>query len=120
MFTRFSGSSFLALLVYVDDIIAATNDIVAMGPLKTASGSMKFFLGLEVAYSTSGISVCQRKYDLGFVENFGYLGCRLISAPLEPNLKLSQSDRNLLVDPTNYRLLIGKLIYLTITRPNFT
>ena len=35
---------------------------------------------------------------------------------MDPNLKLSQEDSNLLDDPLRYRRMIGKLLYLTITR----
>ena len=35
---------------------------------------------------------------------------------METNLKLTQTDGDLLADPTSYRRLIGNLIYLTITR----
>jgi hypothetical protein len=37
---------------------------------------------------------------------------------MEQNLKLFKDASFLLTDPTSYRCLIGKLIYLTITRPD--
>ena len=39
---------------------------------------------------------------------------------MDPNLKLSHEDGDLIDDPTRYRRLIGKLLYLTITRPDLS
>lgn len=39
---------------------------------------------------------------------------------MEQNIKLSSSDGGLVADPSSYRRLIGKLIYLTISRPDLT
>lgn len=38
--------------------------------------------------------------------------------PFEQNLKLSTKDSSPLVDPTLYKRLVGRLLYLTITRPD--
>ena len=37
---------------------------------------------------------------------------------MDVNVKLAQDDRELLDDPLQYRRIIGKLLYLTITRPD--
>ncbi|KAL5569024.1 hypothetical protein UlMin_025599 [Ulmus minor] len=50
----------------------------------------------------------------------GYLGCKASSTPIKANLKLSKDDGELLEDPTMYRGMIGKLLYLTITRPDLS
>jgi hypothetical protein len=127
LFTRLKDSVFIALLVYVDDIVLAGNDSKALSSfthllnqkfkLKDL-GDLKFFLGLEIARNSSGISLCQRKYALDILEDFGLLACKPSKLPMDPNLRLSQHDGLLLDDPTVYRRLVGRLLYLSLTRPD--
>ena len=78
---------------------------------------LKYFLGVEVACSKLGIFICQQKYTLDILEKVGLLGVRPAKFPMEENLKLTPTDGDLLKDPTHYRRIVGKLIYLTIIRP---
>ena len=66
LFTYTKVSSFTVLLVYVDDILLTSNDPGCITDLKHLLdtkfglkdlGSLKYFLGLEVARSDRGISL---------------------------------------------------------------
>jgi hypothetical protein len=129
LFTRVQGSIFIALLVYVDDIVIASNNASAISVLTNFLnsafklkdlGPLRFFLGLEIARSSKGISVSQRKYTLEILEDTGTLAAKPASVPMEPNTKLSREEGDLLTDPTSYRRLVGRLVYLTITRPDIS
>ena len=83
-------------------------------------GSLKFFLGLEIARAASGIVLSQHHYVLQLLENTGFLGCKPAQLPMDPKVHLTASDGTLLTDPSQYRRLIGRLLYLTLSRPNIT
>lgn len=64
LFTKAHGNRFTALLVYVDDIVLSGNDYAEIQHVKSFLdqqfrikdlGKLRFFLGLEVARSKSGI-----------------------------------------------------------------
>ena len=67
-----------------------------------------------------GISLCHRKYTLEIVHDVRMLGCKPARTPMEASLKLSKDDGELLHDAGMYKRLIGRLSFLTITRPDIT
>ena len=77
-------------------------------------GSLKYFLGLEIAKSSKGISLSQRMYTLSLLDDTWYLGSKLAQLPMDPNLKLNLTDGDPILDPSLYRRLVGRLMYLTI------
>jgi hypothetical protein len=81
-------------------------------------GNLKHFLGIEVTRSKEGIFLSQRKYALEILEDTGFLGVKPSTFPVKQNLALSKHDGALIADPFSYRLLVSKLIYLTITKPD--
>lgn len=84
-------------------------------------GELKYFLGIEIARSAKGIVLCQRKYALNVLANNGFSSAKPISFPMESIMKLTTHDTSLLLsDPASYHRMIGRLLYLTITRPNLS
>lgn len=130
LFTKFHGSHFIALLVYhVDDILIASTDRPSVCIIKDLLhqefkikdlGVPKFFLDIEIARSSKGIFICQWKYTLDLLEDSGYLSCKAAKTPIEQHQKLSVSNGELLPDPSIYRRLIDRLLYLTLTRADLS
>ncbi|XP_042009309.1 uncharacterized mitochondrial protein AtMg00810-like [Salvia splendens] len=83
-------------------------------------GTPKYFLGIEIARNHSGIFISQHKYALDLVSDAGLLGCKPSAIPMDSSKKLQQDEGGPLSDPTAYRRLIGRLVYLCITRPDIT
>lgn len=82
-------------------------------------GQMKYFLGMEIARSRDGIMVSQRKYTLDLLKETGMLGCKPSDVPMDPNLKLyGRTPDQKSADKGQYQKLVGKLIYLSHTRPD--
>ena len=81
-------------------------------------GLMHYFLGLEVWKNSEGIFLNQGKYAVEVLKRFDMLECKSMATPMDSNLKLLVDDSSELVDVTQYRQIIGSLMYLTNTRPD--
>ena len=127
LFIKAHNSEFTALIVYVDDIVLTGNSLAEIERIKHILhtnfhikdlGKLKYFLGIEVAHSDKGISLCQRKYCLDLLKDSGMLGCKPSSTPMDSSLRLHNDSSGFLDDPLSYRRLVGRLVYLTSTRPD--
>ena len=113
------------LIVYVDDIILTGDNTVEVERLKKVLatefevkdlGQMRYFLGMEVARLRKGISISQIKYVLDLLTQTGMLGCKSSDTPIKAR-KRTENDKKP-VDRERYQQLVGRLIYLSHTRPN--
>ncbi|GKC79423.1 ribonuclease H-like domain-containing protein [Tanacetum coccineum] len=126
LYTKSDKDVFLTLLVYVDDIVITGNNVSEIDKFKVFLKSkfmikylrkLKYFLGIEV------IDTNQRKYVLDLLFEYGMLACKPAKTPSMSKFVISNkaSDNDLILDNiTNYQKLLGKLIYLTNTRPDIS
>lgn len=129
MFIKRSEKKIAVLIVYVDDIILTGDHTEELTKLKKFLahefeikdlGDLKFFLGMEVARSKMGIAVTQRKYTLDLLKETGMLGCKPVDTPMDPYKKIGMEKDSLPVDKGRYQRLVGRLIYLSHTRPDIS
>ncbi|KAJ0509944.1 putative RNA-directed DNA polymerase [Helianthus annuus] len=84
----------------------------------TDLGTMKYFLGIEVNQYKEGISICQKKYAKEVLERFGMWESNGVKNPIVPGTVLTKAGGGKEVDGTEFKRLVGSLMYLTVTRPD--
>ncbi|GMI93083.1 cysteine-rich RLK (RECEPTOR-like protein kinase) 8 [Hibiscus trionum] len=129
LFVKGTCDDMVSLLVYMDDIVLAGKDLHLLADVRSSLqqhfklkdlGQLRYFLGFEIAQNSTGISLSQRHYALKLLEDTGSLAKKPAATPMTPSLKLSATDGELLEDAQPYMRLIGRLLYLTHTRPDIT
>ncbi|KAL8107165.1 hypothetical protein AgCh_023827 [Apium graveolens] len=127
LFIRHTGSLICLAAVYVDDIILTGTDSQGITHLKQHLNSefgikdlgvLNYFLGIEVSYLPSGIFLSQKKFTNELLAEYPFSVNTKASILLPSTLKLSAWDGDLLPNPELYRSLVGKLNFLTHTRPD--
>ena len=127
LFTCTKGTVRINVLVYVDDLNIYGNDFAALTVFKAYLGdcfkmkdlgSLKYLLGIEVARSSLGLFLCQRKYTLDIISETCLLGAKPSAFPIEQNHKPGLATGEFVSDPESYRWLMGRLTYPTVTRPD--
>lgn len=127
LFTRTTAAGFISLLVYVDDVLIASDNSVLISQVKEFLdaeftikdlGVAKYFLGLEIARSSRGIYINQRKYTLDLISDAGLSGARPVDTPMIRSTHGLTNQGILFKEPERYRRLIGRLLYLGFTRPD--
>jgi Reverse transcriptase (RNA-dependent DNA polymerase) len=128
MFVKHSDGITTIILVYVDDIIVTGNNVKEIKNIKDYLKNkfdikdlekLKYFLRIEIAHSKEkSLFLSQRKYMLDLLKEIGKLFSKLESTLMKPNKKLYLEEGEKLKDISQYQRLVGKLIYLTITRPD--
>lgn len=129
LFIKSSPTSITIVAIYVDDILVTGNDMQAVHILKdhlntTFSikdlGILHFFLGIEVSHLPTGIALTQTKFAKELLRDSGVSTFKSVVTPLPLNIKLHHDSSPPFSNPTLYRSLVGKLNFLTHTRPDLS
>ena len=127
LFTKVENNEILLVQIYVDDIIfGSTNPTLSkkFGELMSSEfemsmmGELNFFLGLQIKQLPDGIFVNQAKYAKELVKKFGIEDSKAAKTPMATNTYLDADEAGKSVEITQYRAMIGSLLYLTASRPD--
>ena len=129
LFLNKSSTDITIIAVYVDDILITgsnsheilhvKNKLDTLFGIKDL-GQLHYFLGLEVSYTPAGIVLSQKKFTTELLKDSGLSITKTAATPLPLNCKLEPTKGELLPDPSQYRTLVGKLNFLTHTRPDLS
>ena len=127
LFTKKHKDDILIVQIYVDDIIfGSTNpnlskqfeNLMKSKFEMSMMGELKFFLGLQVHQSPSGIFINQAKYTIEILKKHGMEDCDSVGTPMVTSPKIGADLFGKPIDPKKYRSMIGSLMYLTASRPD--
>nr|GEU56908.1 retrovirus-related Pol polyprotein from transposon TNT 1-94 [Tanacetum cinerariifolium] len=102
LFTQKTGKHILLVQIYVDDIIFASTDPKA---LINFSKSQRHFIN-------------QSKFALEILKKFRMDLCDPVDTPMVDRLKLDEDPLGISVDQTQFRSMVGSLMYLIASRPD--
>lgn len=118
LFVKRGPSGSTIVLIYGDDIVITGDDRNEVSKLKNLLHKrfevrdlriLKYFLGLEAAYSRKGIFLNQRKYVLDLLHKTSKLGAKPSDNLVESNCKLTL-DGELFYDKKRFQRLVERII----------
>ena len=129
LFIYSQGSNLCYFLVYVDNlVITGNNSILVANIIKQLGdmfslkdmGSLHFFLGIEVIPTRAGLFLSQHKYVCDLLANTSMSGAKDVSTPLSITHSLQLIDGTAVVDSSEFRRIIRRLQYLSLTRSDIS
>ncbi|KAL2319362.1 hypothetical protein Fmac_028331 [Flemingia macrophylla] len=118
---------FRIVQIYVDDIIfGATNEQLCKEFSSmmrdefemSMMGELKFFLGLQILQLDERIKIHQMKYTKELLKKFKMDDAKEMKTPMHSSSALVLDEDSPNVDQTQYRAMIGSLLYLSASRPD--
>ncbi|GKD97779.1 zinc finger, CCHC-type containing protein [Tanacetum coccineum] len=129
VYTKKEGENILIIGVYVDDLLVTGNCHKSIQDFKkdmkakfemSDLGPLTYYLGIEVSQKETGITLKQEAYARSILSKTRMIDCNPTKSPMEHKLKLTKDGEGELVNPTEYRSIVGGLRYLTHTRPDIS
>jgi hypothetical protein len=129
VYTNKVGIHLIILFIYVDDLILTGSDPKILTHVKsilknkiemTDLGYFHYFLGLQVLQTKEGIFLSQYKYSYDLVFRFQMDDSKPNPSPFQSRVKLVSSYTILEFDATLYLQLLGSVLYLTHTHPDYS
>ena len=81
-------------------------------------GDLSFILCMEVNRTPDVLYLTQARYASDLLSKFNMASCKPCPTPLPIGSRLSSFEGEPLFDVTNFRSMVGRLQYLTLSRPN--
>ncbi|GKB16092.1 zinc finger, CCHC-type containing protein [Tanacetum coccineum] len=128
VYTKKEKGDILIVGVYVDDLLVTGSCHKSVQNFKrdmntkfemSDLGLLTYYLGIEVSQHENGITLKQEAYAKNLLIKTRMLDCNPTKSPMEHKLKLLKEEGEL-VNPTEYRSIVGGLRYLTHTRPDIS
>jgi transposase InsO family protein len=123
------GTQTLLLILYVDDLLVTGDHTERITWLiqqllnrfeMTNLGQVTRYLGLELAYTPTGIFIHQTTYAQSIIRDCDMETCNPSHVPMNPGTKLITDMDSPATAPQPYRKGTGKLHFLCNTRPDIT
>ncbi|XP_074327310.1 uncharacterized protein LOC141665234 [Apium graveolens] len=117
------------VVVYVDDILVTGSNLAKITALKQHLhakftikdlGVLHYFLGIEVSYLAEGTVLSQTKYTKEIMQLIDADLSKKALTPLPLDIRLTADDGPLFENAELYRSIVGKLNFLTNTRPDLS
>lgn len=130
IYNKQEGELFIFILLYVDDMLVASEDTLLTEKVidsiskifkLTNLGSISTYLGVQVERNDQGVYyIHQQKYIDQILIEYGMEECRTSRIPMDPGyFKEVPINEILLNNNSEYRRMIGSLLYLTVnSRPD--
>lgn len=134
LYVLYTKTSKVYVLVYVDDILVAAEDVAAMRSVKEQlmsifdvrdMGESAYFLGMEIERDRDlkTLKLSQKRLASELVTKYGLTEVKMKTTPLSVAIKLVNGEDGDLIDKEKfgYAELVGSLLYLSVcTRPDIS